>query len=164
MAVLTIDGGSGVLNVKGNWTDFGDFIASTGRVRLLAACTGTPVQVTGVTTFCHLDLSTTGIDYLFPADQTITILCSLNLGQGNRLIAVGGGNAFFQLGPAAVITGTADLDRVVIRQPDSPSPVPIPAIGPAGLVTLALLLGGVATWRQYPRSGAAALTDRPKTA
>ena len=144
----TIDGGSGILDVNGNWTNQGSFQAGTGRVQLMGACTTAPIHVTGATTFCHLDLSNTGLDYVFPAGQTLFIQCSLNLGQGNRIRATDGGKAYIQLGPNATVTGMADLDQVVIRQDD---PVPIPTMSSSGLVALGLLLAALAARRRGPR-------------
>lgn len=142
----TLDGGSGILDVEGNWTNQGNFHAGSGRIQLLGGCTAEPIQVTGNTTFCHLDLSNNAREYVFSGGQIITIQCSLNLGQGNHLSASGGA-AYIQLGPNASVTGTADLDQVVIQ-----SPIPIPTVSTTGLLILALFLAGMATRSRRLRS------------
>lgn len=143
----TLDGGSGVINVDGDWTNNGTFIPGTSTVQLLGACTGSPVVLTGQTTFCHLDLSGAGITYTIPAGRNITVNCSLTLGSNPDLQSSSGQTAYITLGPQASYNGPSSVDNVVITRNGLSSTAPIPTLSEYGLIALILLLGGLVARR-----------------
>lgn len=138
-----LNGGSGVLDVGGNWTNNGQFDPGNGQVLLDGFCRpGQVVVVKGTTNFNRLNLAGTGVTYAFPPGNAITVLTSLNLGNGNRLESSGSEKAIITLGPNATVSGDQTLINVEIRQP-TPTPTSIPTLGNTALILLILLLLGL---------------------
>jgi len=143
----TLNGGSGIIEVDGDWTNSGTFNPGTGRVRFLGGCTeGQPVQISGPTTFCHLDLTNPAVTYLIPAGHALNVNCSLTLSDNpSNLESAGGPNvpAYITLGPGATYSGPPNVNNVFIQ-----GATPIPTLQDSALLTLALLLAGIAAWRE----------------
>ena len=71
----TIDGGSGVIQVGGNWTNNGSFAANAGEVDFRDVCGPTPSTISGNTTFFRASfVSGSGKNYVFTVGTTQTIL------------------------------------------------------------------------------------------
>jgi hypothetical protein len=76
----TLDGGSGVIRVGGNWTDNGSFIAGTGEVDFQDACGGASSSISGSTTFYRVSfVSAIGKSYVFAVGTTQKILSLLQI-------------------------------------------------------------------------------------
>jgi hypothetical protein len=76
----TIDGGSGVIQLSGNWTDNGSFVANTGEVDFRDVCGPGPATISGNTTFFRASfVSGTGKNYVFTVGSTQTILSLLQI-------------------------------------------------------------------------------------
>jgi hypothetical protein len=76
----TLDGGSGVIRLGGNWTDSGSFIAGTGEVDFQDACGGASSSISGSTTFYRLSfVSAIGKSYVFASGTTQKILSLLQI-------------------------------------------------------------------------------------
>jgi hypothetical protein len=70
----TIDGGTGILALGGNWANAGQFIAGTSQVRFRDLCSLASVTVTGNTTFATASFVTaTGKNYVFAVGSTQTV-------------------------------------------------------------------------------------------
>ena len=70
----TIDGGSGVITLGGNWTNSGQFIAGTSAVRFRDLCSLATATIAGATTFSTASFVTgTGRNFLFTVGTTQTI-------------------------------------------------------------------------------------------
>ena len=69
-----IDGGSGVIQVGGNWSDGGAFTSRTSTVRFVDACGASSANVTGSTSFFNARfVSTSGKNYVFQVGTTQTV-------------------------------------------------------------------------------------------
>ncbi len=103
----TLNGGSGTLDVTGNWTRTGTFNAGTGRVNFIDGCGTTSSTISGASTFNDLQLTTsTGKQVFFEAGQTTTVSGTVTLAgaSGNLLeirSTVDGSEAFLDLAQAA---------------------------------------------------------------
>jgi hypothetical protein len=76
----TIDGGSGVIQLGGNWTNSGSFAASTGEVDFRDVCGPGPATISGNTTFFRASfVSGTGKNYVFAVGSTQKILSVLQI-------------------------------------------------------------------------------------
>jgi len=76
----TIDGGSGLIQLGGNWTDNGSFVANTGEVDFRDLCVPGPASITGSTTFFRASfVSGTGKNYVFAVGSTQTIQSVLEI-------------------------------------------------------------------------------------
>ena len=76
----TLDGGSGVIRLGGNWTDNGSFIAGTGEVDFQDACGGASTSISGSTTFYRVSfVSAIGKIYVFALGTTQKILSLLQI-------------------------------------------------------------------------------------
>jgi hypothetical protein len=164
----TLDGGSGILHIEGDWFNAGTFIPRSSTVSFEGLCKidlpNHPVQFHGgPTTFCNLDLTNNDATYLIPAGNKISIApgCQLTLSSNpNNLKPAGGGTSTIQLGQGAtcVIAGDgpcpASVNGVQIRGITATA---IPSLSDSALILLSLLLAGLAGWRGRlnPRSGAA---------
>jgi hypothetical protein len=70
----TIDGGSGVMNVGGNWSNAGQFIPGTSSVRFRDLCAISSATLSGNTTFSTASFVTaTGKNYVFTVGSTQTV-------------------------------------------------------------------------------------------
>ena len=75
-----IDGGTGVIQVGGNWIATGNFIAGTGEVDFRDLCAAGAASVSGNTTFFRASfVSTTSKNYVFAVGSTQTILSVLEI-------------------------------------------------------------------------------------
>jgi hypothetical protein len=70
----TVDGGSGVIQLGGNWTNQGTFGAGTGTVQFRDLCSLATASIGGSTTFFNASfVSATGKNYAFAVGTTQTI-------------------------------------------------------------------------------------------
>ena len=70
----TINGGSGAIQLGGNWTNAGTFTAGTSTVRFNDLCGLTSATISGSTTFANARfVSTTGKNYVFAVGTTQTV-------------------------------------------------------------------------------------------
>lgn len=152
-----VDGGTGTLNVSGDWSNGGSFVPGTGTVAFGDACTSGPVSFTGPTTFHNLTLDG-GRTYTVPAGATLVVTGVLRL-DGTLADPVTlvssdpGRTAFIRLGPQAQVVRTfADVASNVQIGPATPTS--IPTLEPVALVALSALLGAGAWWRRR-RAGTA---------
>lgn len=75
-----IDGGSGVIQVGGNWTASGSFVAGTGEVDFRDLCGVGAASISGNTTFFRASfVSTTSKNYIFGVGSTQRILSVLEI-------------------------------------------------------------------------------------
>ena len=167
-----IDGGSGVIQVGGNWTNGGTFTAATSTVRFVDVCSVATANVVGNTTFFNARfLSAAGKNYVFQVGTTQTV---------GGLLEILGTTAnpiqFRSSAPSQVANidlrpaGTQSIQHVGVTDVwatgqhlaagqtneggggnafnwfDSPivSEIPIPALGQFALLALAALLGVLA--------------------
>lgn len=85
----TIDGGAGTLEVAGNWTNDGTFVANMGTIQFADGCGLTSATISNDNTFATLSLtSSTAKTYLFAASSTQTVGTHLTIGgaPGNLLL------------------------------------------------------------------------------
>jgi hypothetical protein len=76
----TIDGGSGLIQLGGNWTNNGSFAANAGEVDFRDACGPGPATISGNTTFFKASfVSSVGKNYVFAVGSTQTILSLLQI-------------------------------------------------------------------------------------
>lgn len=76
----TIDGGSGVIQVSGNWTASGSFTSRTGEVDFRDLCSAGPASISGNTTFFRASfVSMTSKNYTFAVGSTQKILSVLEI-------------------------------------------------------------------------------------
>ncbi len=170
-----IDGGSGAIELGGDWTDAGVFLAGTGSVRFRDLCSLTSASVGGSTSFFVASfVSTTGKNYVFAVGTTQTIANVLQIsGTTPNPIqfrsATPGQVAFIRLQPA----GTQLIQHVGVTDvwatgqwlapylsneggggnanrwfgiPDDAA-LQIPTLGVLAQVLLALTLAGIAMFR-----------------
>jgi hypothetical protein len=168
-----LDAGSGAINLSGNWSDLGSFIAGTSLVNFIDGGSAQAIFA-GATTFYTASFSsTTGKNYLFPVGLTQTFTNSLTIlgtaAQGIQFRSTAAGQAaFVNLQPS----GTQNINFVGVSnvhatgQPLAPTQtndggtgdavgwfgllavavaaVPAPLLSPFGLLLLGLLLMGLA--------------------
>lgn len=116
----TINGGSGSINLSGDWTNQGTFNAQTGTVNITDGCGTTVSRVTGDSTFNQFSATTTTGKQLQPAAgsaQTFSGGLTLGGSGSDRLLvrtSAPGTTAAFTLNPGASqsISGVdvADID------------------------------------------------------
>jgi hypothetical protein len=116
----TINGGSGSINLSGDWTNQGTFNAQTGSVNITDGCGTTVSRVTGGSTFNQFSATTTTGKQLQPAAgsaQTFSGGLTLGGSGSDRLLvrtSAPGTTAAFTLNPGASqsISGVdvADID------------------------------------------------------
>lgn len=152
-----LDAGNGVIHVGGNWSAPGIFLPGSSTVTLDGSCRPGPVEIATGTHFCRLQLASTGVEYRLPADSEIAIDCELDLGVGNLVVASGAGPTRIVLGPRANLVGTAALSGVIVVS--AAAAMPVPGLGPSGLMLLALMICGVAFLRSE-RTSIARVTRR----
>ena len=76
----TIAGGSGVIQVGGNWSNSGTFTAGTSTVRFNDLCGLTSATISGSTTFANARfVSSTGKNYVFAVGTTQTVSAILEI-------------------------------------------------------------------------------------
>ena len=161
MAGGTLQGGSGSIELAGDWSNTGTFNAGTSTVSFMDGCSVVSATISGSNTFSSLGLSTTsGKTFSFAAGSTQTITNSLSLtGAPANLLAlrstVGGSEAFLDLqGSHDPITFTDVMDLHASGNPISAGPgsrnsgntdgwffgAVVPALPWVGLAALALAL------------------------
>ncbi|GAB2479505.1 hypothetical protein GCM10027082_33030 [Comamonas humi] len=170
----TIDGSpSGTLDVNGDWTNNGSFVAAGSTVRLSNRCGASTLQLSGATTFNNLDISgqnaNSPVTVVLPSPNTVVTAVNgaLTFGGNGTPVAINGPTcAGILLGPNAPAPNLANVTLGpgiwIARQPPAQcgggtpggQAVPVPGLGMAGAGWLSLLLGGVAAWgrrraRQY---------------
>jgi IPTL-CTERM motif len=76
----TINGGSGIVELGGNWTAAGQFTAGTSQVRFRDLCALTTATIAGNTTFATASFVTgTGKNYIFATGTTQTVTTRLEI-------------------------------------------------------------------------------------
>lgn len=76
----TLDGGSGIIQVAGNWSNSGSFVAGSGEVDFRDQCGGVAATVSGNTTFNRASfVSSVGKNYVFAVGATQKILSLLQI-------------------------------------------------------------------------------------
>jgi hypothetical protein len=169
----TIDGGSGVIQLGGDWSDSGTFTASASTVRFVDSCGVTSSTVSGNTTFFNARfLSTTGKNYVFQVGTTQTVAGQLQIsgtaanpiqfrssapGQvANINLLPGGTQAIVHVGVTDVHATGQHLAPDQTNEGGggnafnwfgaSPNPVstPIPTLSDLAMLVLAALLSGFA--------------------
>lgn len=106
-----LNGGSGTVQVSGDWVNYGNFVPGTSSVLLSDNCTTTPVQLLGNTTFYNLTLqSSNGHLFVIPEGAHIHVEGQLVLTgtAGNPVVLASGGSgtATITLGPSASVVTT----------------------------------------------------------
>lgn len=140
-----LNGGSGILNVSGDWTNAGTFNAGTGSVVFQDGCSASPTTLSGDTTFYNLTLSSTsGRTFVLPAGSHITVLGSLTLqgapGNPIQINSSGGPTAIVNLGPGATVSSNFANVAANVQIGAAPSPASIPTLNEYGLIALGLML------------------------
>lgn len=168
----TLDGGSGSFSLAGNWSNSGNFTAGTSTTSFIdnpGCATGSAFS--GNTSFYNLSLvSALGKVYTIPPGSTQTTLASLTI-QGTlanpiRIVSgVAGSRGNMNLVPGGTqnIAHVGVSDNWATGQALAPllsneggtgnangwfgaaliaAPTPIPALGPAGMALLALMMAG----------------------
>ncbi|HEX7271767.1 MAG TPA: hypothetical protein VF420_06420, partial [Casimicrobiaceae bacterium] len=75
-----VNGGSGVIEVGGNWTNSGNFVAGTSTVNFRELCGAGPATISGNTTFSAVSfVSAIGKTYIFAVGSTQTITSLLEI-------------------------------------------------------------------------------------
>lgn len=106
-AAGTLDGGSGSIEVFGDWKNQGNFFAGTGTVSLIDGCGLGTTNIRGESAFCNLVIaSSAGKTVYFEAGMTQGVTCAMDFSgeSGNLLVirsSVPGNQAFIALAPAA---------------------------------------------------------------
>jgi hypothetical protein len=176
-----IDGGSGTIQVAGNWTNSGTFNAGTGTVNFRDLCAFGNAAIMGTTTFFSASFVTSsGKNYVFAVNSTQTITSFLEIaGPGNPIqfrSSLPGQVAFINL----VNGGTQQIQHVGVTDvwatgqwlapfltneggggnasrwfgtPDTVVAAPIPTLDTTLLIALSLLLAAGAA-QVLKRSGA----------
>lgn len=144
-----LNGGTGTIQVGGNWNNRGTFIAGSGSVMFVDGCSTAPASLSGDTSFNQLVLtSQIGRTFVIEAGRNIGVTGSLIV-QGTsaapvRLVTSSstGQVAYVTLAPGASYTATdASIPPTVrIVDPTPPPPNPIPTLGEWGRGLLMLLL------------------------
>ena len=153
-----LDGGSGTIGVSGTWSNSGTFIPGAGTVVISTDCTAGPIQLLGNTVFNNLTItSTTGGTFVIPAGHSITVNGTLTLlgapGLPVSLISSSGQTAYIALGPSAhVVTTNATVSPGVQVGAPVVAAQGIPTLGEYGVLTLSLLLAGIAARTARRRS------------
>lgn len=76
----SLDGGSGLIEVGGNWSDSGSFTPGTATVNFRELCGGGSATISGNTTFFRASfVSNTGRNYIFAVGSTQTITSVLEI-------------------------------------------------------------------------------------
>ena len=177
----TVDNGSGLIEVGGNWTNSGAFVAGSGTVNFRDLCSFGNAVVMGSTTFYRMSLVTaSGKNYVFAVGTTQTINALLEIagtapqpiqfrssipGQLAYINLVSGGMQQIQhvgvtdvwatgqwLAPLLTNEGGGGNARRWFGVPDD-APVPIPALDRVALVALATALASLSAWLINRRGG-----------
>jgi hypothetical protein len=139
-----LNAGSGKIEVAVDWANSGTFNAGTGIV-VFTDGSHTTAAITGETTFYDLTFtSSSGKTYLLPTGGGIVVQNNL------RMLGVAGSPIRLEsvdpVQQASIAVGgiptleQATLERVEITTARGGSPEPIPALGPAGLGLLTVLI------------------------
>jgi hypothetical protein len=157
-----LNGGAGTIQVGGNWSNNGTFIAGSGTVMFVDGCSTAPASLAGDTQFNQLVLtSQIGRTFVIEAGRNIGVNGSLIV-QGTpaapvRLVTSSstGQVAYVTLAPGASYTATdASIPptvRIVDPTPPPPPPNPIPTLGEWGRLWLMLVLALAAYAKAIPR-------------
>ena len=174
----TIDGGSGVIQLGGDWTNQGTFTAGTGTVQFRGLCGLASATIGGSTTFFNASfVSSTGKNYVFGVGSTQTVTGLLEIvgsaalpiqfrsgtpGQTAFINLVGAGTQSIQhVGVTDVWASGQTLAPTLTNEGGGGNAVnwfgnkrvaelPVPSLSELGTLTLAALLAavGVATLRR----------------
>jgi hypothetical protein len=75
-----VNGGTGLIEVNGNWSNGGSFVAGAGTVDFRENCGGAPATISGNTTFSTVSFATlTGKNYFFAVGSTQTVTSLLQI-------------------------------------------------------------------------------------
>ena len=155
-----LNGGTGTIQVGGNWSNRGTFIAGSGSVMFVDGCTSAPASLSGDTQFNQLILtSQSGRTFVIEAGRNIGVTGSLIV-QGTPAAPVylvtsstSGQVAYVTLAPGTSYTATdasiPSTVRIVDPTPPPPPPNPIPTLGEWGRGLLMLLLA-LAAMARFP--------------
>lgn len=162
-ATGALNAGSGTIQVGGNWTNSGTFIAGSSTVMFMDGCSATPASLNGDTQYNNLVLiSQTGRTFVVEAGRNIGVSGSLTV-QGTPAAPVNlvtssqtGQVAYVTLAAGATYTATdATIPpnvRIVNQTPTPPpQPNPIPTLGDWGRLLLMLVLVLTAIAKGFPR-------------
>jgi hypothetical protein len=169
----TIDGGSGVIQLGGDWTDNGTFNAGTGTVQFADLCALASATISGNTTFLNVSfVSSSGKNYVFAVGSTQTVAGLLTIagtagspiqfrsgtpGQTAFINLLGGGTQAIQhvgvtdvwatgqwLAPLLTNEGGGGNASRWFGVPTPTGPArPVPALADLATLALAALLAGV---------------------
>lgn len=137
-----LDAGSGTVNLAGDWSNSGQFLAGSSTVAITDACSLTSSQFFGNTTFNNLTIrSASGRVVNLAGGSVITVLGALEIvgasGQPVRVTSSSGGR--IALGPnATVVEQFAEIDVPLTRLPAAVAS--IPTLGTYGMLLLVALM------------------------
>lgn len=129
----TLNAESGTIQICGDWTNSGTFIAGASVVRFVDGCDLSSAEISGNTTFARMDMRTTsGKQYRFTAGSVQTVLGWLGLyGAPENLLAIRSTQeeieAFFE------VQGSGGGNFVDVRDIDASSGNPI-LVGPQSTI------------------------------
>jgi len=126
----TLDGGSGVIGLSGNFSQSGIFVAGTGAVQVGDGCATTTSTFNGATNFYGFSAGTaTGRSLVFPAGQTQSVAHALTLtGVAGALVTIrsnsagAAGNLALVIGASQTIDYVDVADNHATAQPIGPGP------------------------------------------
>ena len=141
-----LDGGSGVLQLSGNWNNQGTFNAGDSTVLIDASCSSAPISLSGNTVFNNLTIiGGSNRIVSLPSGSQLTVNGTLTL-QGTdpaplQLVSSDGVLAMISLGPdAQVIQNNVSLADNVRIGARSAGIVAVPSLGILSLSLLGLLI------------------------
>lgn len=150
-ATGALHGGSGTIQVGGNWNNSGTFIAGSGTVMFVDDCTSTSASLVGDTQFNNLILtSQIGRTFVIEAGRNIGVsgLLTIQGTPGSPVSLVSssqtGQVAYITLSPGASSTVSDARIPPNVRIVDSsppPNPIPTLGVGSRYLMIFLLLLG-----------------------
>lgn len=184
----TIDGGSGIIALGGNWSNAGQFAAGTSAVRFRDLCSLASATISGSTTFSTASFVTaTGRNFVFEVGTTQTVGSVLEIAGTASLpiqfrSSVPGQVGYIDL----VASGTQLIQHVGVTDvwatgqwlaPNLTNEggggnanrwfgtggvaTPVPALSDAALIALATLLAAVGAWRTRRQRRIDSLPGRP---
>jgi len=149
-----LNGGSGLIQFSGNWTNAGTFNPGTGTVQVTQSCTTGPFALGNNTTFDNLTLGPG--TYLVSGCPGLQVNGVLTLAAGVTLQSQSG-QACIQLPPGSSVVGPAPmLDSVTLGLPTTQ----VPALSEVGVLLLALLMGAMGAMRMVRTDPAGNTQDR----
>jgi hypothetical protein len=150
----TLNGGSGTINLSGNWSNNGSFLPGSGSVVFTDGCATGQIQITGTTVFNNLTLtSNNGRTFVLPVGPSVTVNGTLTLqgtaGQPVQLISASSQTAVVNLGPQANVIRNFATVASNVQIGALGAPQSIPTLSDFSLVILALLLAATAFVRRH---------------